>query len=235
MYAHLGRSDVMIPKIMHQMWIGPRSAPLNLMNTWKEQHPTFEYILWSENEISKRKLQFECADKIEEIEDIIGKVDIMRWEILYKYGGIFIDADSICIRPLDEHIINCKAFATWENESVRPGLIAIGTMGFPPKHPLVKKIINRLKSRDVSYKKTGLRPWQVTGPQVLTEQYNQGTYDEFTIFPSHYFLPVHATGKIYKGDGVIYAYQVWGTTHGKYDSMNELCIESIQKQYNKEK
>ena len=33
-----------IPKIIHQLWIGPKPAPINLMNTWKEKHPDFEYI-----------------------------------------------------------------------------------------------------------------------------------------------------------------------------------------------
>ena len=29
-----------------------------------------------------------------------GKADILRWEILFKYGGIFVDADSICIETI---------------------------------------------------------------------------------------------------------------------------------------
>lgn len=33
--------------------------------------------------------------------NINSKTDIMRWEILYEYGGIFIDADSICLNPFD--------------------------------------------------------------------------------------------------------------------------------------
>ena len=27
-----------IPKIIHQLWIGPKSAPTKHMNTWKEAH-----------------------------------------------------------------------------------------------------------------------------------------------------------------------------------------------------
>ncbi len=33
-----------VPKIIHQIWIGPKQPPINLMNTWKEKHPDFEYI-----------------------------------------------------------------------------------------------------------------------------------------------------------------------------------------------
>ena len=37
-----------IPKIIHQIWIGPKTAPIKLMNTWKDKHPDFEYIYCNE-------------------------------------------------------------------------------------------------------------------------------------------------------------------------------------------
>ena len=99
-----------IPKIIHQLWIGHKPAPINLMNTWKEKHPDFEYIYWNEEEFVKRDFKFKCQDKIDEIEEINGKADIMRWEILYKFGGVFLDADSICIEPFDHELLNKKCF-----------------------------------------------------------------------------------------------------------------------------
>ena len=32
----------MIPKIIHQIWIGPKPAPTKFMDTWKEENPDFE-------------------------------------------------------------------------------------------------------------------------------------------------------------------------------------------------
>ena len=55
-------------------------------------------------------------------------------EILYKYGGIYIDADSICIEPIDNLLNKYKAFATYENELTRKGLVANGNMGFLKEH-----------------------------------------------------------------------------------------------------
>ena len=34
-------------------------------------------------------------------------------EILYKYGGVFLDADSICIEPIDDVLMSTKCFAGW--------------------------------------------------------------------------------------------------------------------------
>jgi hypothetical protein len=38
----------MIPKIIHQLWIGPHPCPVEIMHTWKNKHPDYEYILWDE-------------------------------------------------------------------------------------------------------------------------------------------------------------------------------------------
>lgn len=213
-----------IPKIIHQLWIGPKPAPIKLMNTWRDKHPDFEYIFWNENEFKKREMEFRCQDKIDEIEEINGKADILRWEILYKYGGIFIDADSICIEPFDDEILSKKCFAGWEQEELRKGLIATGTMGFPKKHPLVKDAIKWIMNNEVSQTKAGMMAWQSVGPGLLTRMYNTNKFNDLHIFPSFTFLPIHLTGLEYKGHGKIYAYQAWGSTKQSYDTMNSLQL-----------
>ena len=114
-------------------------------------------------------MQLTCAHRINEIEEINGKADIIRWEILYHYGGVFLDADSICIEPIDDILLNTICFAGWENEKLRPGLIATGTMGFPPRHPLVEMAIKYIQSREVSIAKTRMMAWQTVGPMLLTK------------------------------------------------------------------
>lgn len=215
-----------VPKIIHQIWIGPKQPPIKLMSTWKEKNKDFEYIFWNESEFQKRGMVFECQHKIDEMETYCGKTDIMRWEILYKYGGIYIDADSFCIEPFDDEITK-KSFAGWENEINRPGLIAVGTMGFTINHPIPKKAIEFIKNNEVSYSKTGKMAWQNTGPVLLTSIYNQDLPNNekiFNIFNSYAFLPYHFTGKEYNGHGKVYAYQKWGSTWDAYDKMNESFI-----------
>ena len=214
----------MIPKIIHQLWIGKKPAPTKHMDTWKEKNPDFEYIRWNEEEFIRRKMNFECQERIDEMEEINGKADIMRWEILYKYGGVFLDADSICVEPIDYILMNTKCFAGWEHEKLRPGLIATGTMGFPPKHPLVKDTITWMKQNCVNVQKTKQRAWITVGPGLLTRVYNTGKYKEMTIFPSYTFLPIHCTGAEYNGHGKIYAYQEWGSTKQNYEIMNQMSL-----------
>jgi GT2 family glycosyltransferase len=216
--------SITIPKIIHQVWIGPKPAPMNSMNSWKEKHPDFEYIFWNETEFEKRGMFFKCQDKIDEIEEINGKADIIRWEILYKYGGVFLDADSICVEPFDDYILSKGPFAGWENEEKRPGLIATGTMGFPPKHPLVKEAVKWIQNNEVSQAKTNGMAWETVGPGLLTRIYNSKIFKDVIVYPSYTFLPQHFTGAEYNGHGKIYAFQQWGSTRNAYDYINEILL-----------
>lgn len=218
----MNNTENKIPNIIHQLWIGPKPAPIVLMNTWKEKNPNFTYILWNEEEFIKRDMTFECQKRIDEIEEINGKADIMRWELLYKYGGVFIDADSICIEPIDDELMNKKCFSGWEQEEVRKGLIATGTMGFPKNHPLPKAAIKWIKKNEVSQRKASMMAWQSVGPGLLTRLYNSCKFNDLHIFPSYTFLPIHLTGLEYKSHGKIYAFQAWGSTNQSYDTLNNL-------------
>ena len=216
----------MIPRIIHQIWIGPKPAPNKLMETWKEKHPDFEYIRWSEEEIKKRQMPLSCINRINEMEEINGKADIIRWEILYHYGGYFFDADCFCIEPLNEYITNLKAFAIWENEQCRKGLIAPGAMGFPPKHPMVRECIEWIQQNNVSVMRTRLRAWQSVGPGLITKMYHTNKFPDVTILPSYHFLPIHHTRLEYRGHAKIYAHQEWGSSFQSYDTMNEAMVGS---------
>ena len=63
----------MIPKILHQIWIGPKERPSKFMDSWHTNNPDFEYIFWNEEEIKKRNFKFKCQQKIDEIEEILEK------------------------------------------------------------------------------------------------------------------------------------------------------------------
>jgi len=216
----------MIPKIIHQIWIGDKPAPTNLMKTWKEKHPDFEYIFWNEKELQARQFPLSCMEQINAIPEINGKADIIRWEILFHYGGYFVDADSICIEPFDDFFSHTTGFATFENENVRAGLVATGTMGFVPNHPLCRDIIKWIRSNESAKFIKETRAWYSVGPGLLTRMLESGNYPDFSVFPSNYFLPIHFTGPKYEGHKKVYGYQEWGTAKQSYDTMNSVTLPS---------
>lgn len=229
-----------IPKIIHQIWIGPKTSPTKLMDSWKVKHSGFEYIRWSEEELLKRGFESNLKSRIDSMEEINGKADILRWEILYEYGGVFVDADSICIEPLDYLVNKYEAFAGYENEQVRNKgwakksyddvlarthpLIATGVMAFPPKHELPKMAIEWIKNNEISIQNTGLRAWRTVGPGLITRLFFSKEWKDITILPSYYFFPIHCTGVEYKGHAKIYAYQEWCNTRNSYDTVNDISL-----------
>jgi glycosyltransferase involved in cell wall biosynthesis len=213
-----------IPKIIHQLWIGNLPAPINMMKTWKDKHPDFEYIFWNEEQFKKRDMNFECIDKINSIEEINGKADIIRWEILYKYGGLFLDADSICIEPCNELLEEDFSFCSYENEKVRPGLVATGTMCFPKNYKLCKDAIEWIKNNNVSIESSGKRAWINVGPGLLTMLIKNYNYEKLKIYPSYYFLPIHPTGVEYNGHKKVYAFQEWASTKKNYNKINNIQL-----------
>ena len=214
----------MIPKIIHQLWIGDRIPPINLMNTWKDKHPDFEYIYWNEAEFEKRNMIFRCVKQIEEIDEINGKADIMRWEILYKYGGVFVDADTICIEPLDDYFMTKKAFALFENENIRDSLIATTYMGFVPQYRLCKDIVNWIDSDESTHFINKMFAWGSVGPGLLSRFLDTGYYKDFSVFPSHCLLPTHFTGLKYEGHKKVYGYHEWGTARKNNDVMHTITL-----------
>src|SRR5690606_4684967 len=109
----------MIPKIIHQLWIGPRPAPLLWMDTWRKINPGWKYIYWNEAKLReafpgglRNQQQYDAMD------EWCGKCDIARIEILNTFGGLFIDADSICLRPLDNFLLENDSFTCYENEFI---------------------------------------------------------------------------------------------------------------------
>lgn len=218
-----------IPKIIHQLWIGPKPRPHKFMKTWKDKHPDFEYIMWNEEEIKKRGLILECASKINEIEEINGKADIIRWEILYHYGGLFVDADSICIEPMNYLIDQNIPFCGYENENIRQGLVATGTMAFPKNHQLTRGAIDYIKTNEVSRAKTGKMAWRTVGPELLTKLLQTKLFNDVKVLPSYYFLPRHGTGLQYMGHSIVFAYQEWGSTKQNYEIMNNIELDDIYK------
>jgi len=204
-----------IPKIIHQMWIGPKKPPADEMETWKDFHPDWQYILWNENSLSENFPEgLFNQQQYNQMLELPGKCDIARYEILHKFGGVFIDADSICLRPLDEELMTADSFSCYENEKLRGELIANGYLATVKDNKLMAAIIRKIHKLNLKkpWYKLGLTAWKKVGPRLLTETVKEMKYKKLVIYPSYFFIPQHYTGYEYKGSFLPYCNHLWGST-----------------------
>ena len=224
----------MIPKIIHQIWFGDQDLrPKKLMKEWETLNPGWEYWLWTEKEVKDYFPELENQNHYDELPKLYetlkaqgnpnirphhylaGRSDVVRYEILYEYGGFFIDADAKCLRPLDDFLCENDSFSVFENENIRTGLIANGYLATSEKNYLMKMMINTLKRK---HSIINNEPWINTGPMFLTNEVKRLHYNKLKVYPSYYFIPNHYSGESYNGNDKehIYADQLWGSTKNNY-------------------
>lgn len=198
----------MIPKIIHQVWIGPMEPPLAWIDTWRAAHPGWEHKLWTESDFD---FPLSTLRQVLLSPTYAGKVDLLSYEILKRFGGIYLDADSVCIQPLDDDLLRKDFLVAYENEVARPGLVAHGVMGCRPNHPVVNRLVE-IAGNLTHYHMSG-DDFVVTGPGLITRVIEER--GDIDVMPSHLFYPYHFTGEECTDELLqqSYAVQIWGSTN----------------------
>ena len=151
---------------------------------WQALHPDWKMCLWTEEVIPPLVNQrlYDAASSICPGFEGQFRSDLVRYEILNAFGGVYIDVDFECLKPIDELLEGVEAFCAWEI----PGEVANNAiMGCTPFHRLAFDLIAGLPARVSKY--AGKRPAQMTGPHYLTSVLRQ--HPEATIFAQELFYP----------------------------------------------
>jgi mannosyltransferase OCH1-like enzyme len=131
-----------IPKIMHQIWLGGDDLPPlyeNYMEECKLLHPDWEFRLWRDNDIDS-VLTPKSRHLYEISRTWLQKSDILRYAILLKHGGVYRDTDIKCYRSLNElnHKYSFYAVSEFILEQL-DGYLPVnnGFIGTTPNHPII--------------------------------------------------------------------------------------------------
>jgi mannosyltransferase OCH1-like enzyme len=155
----------MIPKIIHQIWIGPKKRPDIWMDTFRKfcQEFDYEYVLWDDKKVSEMEMENKYFYNLEQTYN--GKSDILRYEILYQYGGTYVDADSVLLKAEKFH----ELLSSFDKDAgfgfEIDGKLACGGVSLAKKHSeFMKKCIEEIPTRNMN-----LLAWQSIGPQLITD------------------------------------------------------------------
>jgi mannosyltransferase OCH1-like enzyme len=185
------------------------------MQTWKEKHPDYQFYEWNNETI--QSFPFKTQKQISQMwgrERYNGVSDLIRYEILHRYGGFVAPADSECLQPIDD-LLGLGCFACYENEAVRGDLVS-PHLGTCPGNKLLEAMIEELSKKENVIVND---PWIETGNQFLTDMIKKLNYSDIKILPSYTFIPEHYTGERYKGEGKVYAKHFWGSTLNLYNNL----------------
>lgn len=182
-----------IPKIIHQIWLGSPvpDAFKDYMQSWVNAHMggEWEYRLWTDKEVEENIVLYN-REYYDQAQCYAMKSDILRYEILYQMGGVYIDTDFECLqRPLDLFHHQYDFYTGLQPLDTSIVQLNNALIGSIPGHPLLKDCMERIRS---NWDKKGAAPLR-TGPIPLTwsffEHAGQHGFRDIAL-PAFYFYPL---------------------------------------------
>jgi mannosyltransferase OCH1-like enzyme len=213
---------VNIPAKMIHIWIGPKAPPLHWMNTWPEKHPGWHYMVFDDVWFHRTRFQNQhVIDEFYQRKKYNAVADLIRYELLYNYGGFIPPADAICLNNTEElwNEPSHGCYTVYENERIRPHFVS-PIYASNPGNEFLEIIIKELGK--VTLDEMVKYVPQITGNEFLRWMIKRHK-PKIKIFPSHYFIPKHYKAKTprYSGPDKIYADQMWGSTKKIYQDTAE--------------
>ncbi|MFZ4115686.1 MAG: glycosyltransferase family 32 protein [Chthoniobacterales bacterium] len=183
-FQHKKKREPLIPKIIHQIWLGgePPENCQQLIRKLKKLHPHWEHRLWREDQID---FELENRELFDQATNLAQKSDILRYEILNKYGGIYLDLDFLILKPFEE-LLGCDFFAGIMYD--REPNLGNSIIGSSPKNPLIQELVH------FHHGILGSNAMDIidsTGPYHVTRIFLKHilTMDTIVAFPNSYFYP----------------------------------------------
>jgi mannosyltransferase OCH1-like enzyme len=126
----------MMPKKLHYCWFGNNAKPKSFqkcLESWEQYCPDFEIIEWNEtNAPNKNQSYYKNALRKHQYAFVS---DSVRAEVLYTYGGIYLDTDMLLLKPVAEAL----KYDFFSGEEVN-GRVAYGLWGSIPQHRFLKEM-----------------------------------------------------------------------------------------------
>ena len=168
-----------IPPIIHQIWWqGYSNIPIKMLEyrkTWKKNHKSFRFILW--NRQSFENLLYILNNPLyntiyHDLPIMIQKIDFCKYIVLYHYGGIYVDMDTISEKPLGS-LLNISDLVVskliiYKHLNIK--LINNGVLFAKPRHVFFNYVLLEIyySRHKKLYQTNDLYIMETTGPLAFT-------------------------------------------------------------------
>lgn len=134
----------MIPKIAHWIWLYeplPEWAVQNIAQ-FQKLHPGWTTIVWHQ---PPREFPKGLRQLMDKLEFYASRSDILRYWLLNRFGGIYLDCDNYALRYFGPLLVNQFFTASYDEED--PALVGCGLMGSEPESYASGMILESVRLR----------------------------------------------------------------------------------------
>jgi hypothetical protein len=167
-----------IPRVFHQIWVGSDPFPDEFaayQESWLRHNPDWELRFWRDDNLPEGLRRPEVYDRSRTAWE---RADILRLEVVLRFGGVHVDADFECLRPVAPLIGDVEFFIGYR----KPGRVNGALFGAVAGHPVLVEALDAIRPLDDrTYDK------DATGPRFLDAQLTDRP--EVTYFDPPIFYP----------------------------------------------
>jgi len=138
----------MIPKIIHQIHLGSKplsEEELHWQKSWLKYNPDWTMFLWDDTKIYD--LPIKNYEQFKRCKNYSEQSDILRFEVIYKFGGIYIDTDFECLRDISSLVVGRDLVLCLQTPTVICGAFIAATK----ENKDIKKIIDGIPQRELTH------------------------------------------------------------------------------------
>jgi mannosyltransferase OCH1-like enzyme len=159
-----------------------------------KHHPDWTFYFWRLDNLP----QHINSDTLNVAKDskfsVTVRSDVLRFEILRLYGGIYVDTDMECLKPFDE-FLNLDFFTGYEDDvqTACPSLI-----GSVPNYSLITEVsrISVDNAKNLGHEKSNKAPNNITGVLPFSNTVKKFIKNtNISVFDKNYFYPVSYTNR----------------------------------------
>jgi hypothetical protein len=182
----------MIPKLAHFIWLNetPPKWVLDNVKIFKAKHPDWKVIIWKDQ---PKNLPQMLGRLLLELPFLASRADVLRYWILARYGGVYLDCDTVTLRnfnPLLEHDFFIARHGS-------PAKIVGSVIGTLPNTEHILRIVQAARERATYAEARGRKSFgqdllmQLFSPAAIASRlrFDPHWHPPKTL-PTHYFCPI---------------------------------------------
>jgi mannosyltransferase OCH1-like enzyme len=141
-----------IPPILHMIWVGDKEIPeyfIKNVNKWKLLMPKWHFMIWTNDHLTSAFIGNDYLNLIMSSSSGAQKADILRYYVIKKYGGFYVDADVYPLRSLTSLLSINNDIIICNDMPINFDYISNTMFASIPNHPVFDLICNGLFSANI--------------------------------------------------------------------------------------